>query len=405
MNATVSVICYKVRPLKNGEYPLVLRITKDGKRKYQYLGVSIDAKFWDFNKNRPKPNCPNKDYISKIILDTETDYQKKILELNAEQKDYTAASLVESKTETYSLKTVREFYEELIDEFDKWGKIGNKRTYKASLNCLKRFTGNKLEILFSDIDFAWLNRYEEWFRIRGCKETFMSIQFRTLRSAYNKAITAHVVALKHYPFNDFKVSKFNVKTKKRALTKADILKVITTETINPTPLRILTRNVFTFSYLCGGISCVDIANLTISNIQNGRISYYRQKTGSSINLKLGDQAREIIEQYKSYRDQADYLFPIYDKRKHITPIQKHNRLNKVEGKINKELKVLASELEIDANLTTYVARHTFATVLRRAGVDIGIISESLGHTELSTTQIYLDSFENEQMDDAMSKLL
>lgn len=75
------------------------------------------------------------------------------------------------------------------------------------------------------------------------------------------------------------------------------------------------------------------------------------------------------------------------------------------GQINKELKVLADELEIDANLTTYVARHTFATVLRRSNVDIGIISEALGHTELSTTQIYLDSFDNEQVDAAMSNLL
>ena len=85
MNATVSVICNKSRPQKNGEYPLTLRITKNGQRKYQYLGISVELKHWDFQKNRPKPNCPNKELINKIILEKEKEYQEKILEFNSEQ--------------------------------------------------------------------------------------------------------------------------------------------------------------------------------------------------------------------------------------------------------------------------------------------------------------------------------
>lgn len=98
-------------------------------------------------------------------------------------------------------------------------------------------------------------------------------------------------------------------------------------------------------------------------------------------------AMEIIERYAVYCEEARYLFPIYDKRVHKTAVQKHNRLYKVGGQINKELKVLADELERDANLTTYVARHTFATVLRRSNVDIGIISEALGHTVIYNTNL------------------
>lgn len=86
-------------------------------------------------------------------------------------------------------------------------------------------------------------------------------------------------------------------------------------------------------------------------------------------------------------------------------MQKQNRIHKVLGQINGELKVLASELEIEADMTTYVARHSFASILKNYGVNVSLISEMLGHTDLKTTQIYLDSFENDQIDEAMSNLL
>ena len=97
MNASVSVVCYKSKVLSNGKSPLMLRIYKDNKRKMIGLGVSILPKYWDFEKNKPSPRCPNKELIEKIILDKQVEYQRQILEFVAEQKEYTAALLVESK--------------------------------------------------------------------------------------------------------------------------------------------------------------------------------------------------------------------------------------------------------------------------------------------------------------------
>jgi len=79
-------------------------------------------------------------------------------------------------------------------------------------------------------------------------------------------------------------------------------------------------------------------------------------------------------------------------------------VHKVCAQVNNELKQLADEFEIDSNLTTYVARHSFATILKRSGVDIGLISELMGHTDIKTTEIYLDSFDEEQVEEAMSNL-
>lgn len=403
MNTSISVVYYTSKTLSNGNHPLMLRIIKERKTKYKSLGISIHPDLWDTTKNCPKKTCPNKELINKLIADKIAEYNKQILELKVEQKEYTASSLVESTEQELKPKTVKEFYSELIEEFKKNGKAGNTSIYTDSLNSLKAFTKNKLDFYFSNIDKKWLEKYEKWQKDKGNKETSISLQFRTLRSAYNKAIDAGVANKKFYPFDDYKISKFNTKTKKRAISKEEVMKIIYTETINATKLRTLTRDVFTFSYLCGGISFVDIANLTVDNIRNGKLKYTRQKTHGEIKLKLCDQAREIINKY--HEKKTRYLFPIFDAKVHKTPVQKKNRVHKVLAKINRELKVLASELEIEANITTYVARHSFATVLKNSGVNISLISEMLGHTDLKTTQIYLDSFDNKQMESAITNLL
>ena len=186
----VNILCYKSKMLANGENPLMIRVCKDGKKKYQSLGISVNPKFWDFEKERPKANCPNKELILKIILEKENEYQKQILEFKSEQKDFTASTLLEAKTSKVKYKTVSEFYTEHILKYLKSiGKIGTAKSYNDSLNSLKRFTKSKLDFYFSEITLQWLNDYEKWLRANQCKETSMSVYFRTLRSAFNKAIS------------------------------------------------------------------------------------------------------------------------------------------------------------------------------------------------------------------------
>lgn len=118
-----------------------------------------------------------------------------------------------------------------------------------------------------------------------------------------------------------------------------------------------------------------------------------------------DEAKTIIAKYADYCEKAGYLFPILDNRVHKTPMQRFNRERKLCHQINKELHKLADELGIKEDVTTYVARHSFATVLKKSGVNIGIISQALGHQDIKTTQVYLSKFDDEQVDSAMKNLL
>ena len=145
-----------------------------------------------------------------------------------------------------------------------------------------------------------------------------------------------------------------------------------------------------------------MAKLTRSNIRDNQIVYNREKTKKLIIIPLQQKALQLIEKYRD--ENSPYIFPILSPY-HKTQVQIANRLHKVLAKINKYLKEIGENLNLPLPLTTYVARHSFATVLKRAGVSTSIISESLGHSSEKITQAYLDSFDKEQINEAMRNLL
>lgn len=384
----------------------MLRIIQNRKTQYKSLNISVAAKHWDFDKNAPKPKCPHKDLINKIILKTKLEYQQKVLEKKANEEEFTASSLIHEQKDEIKAMTVDDFYKQLIKELKEKGQIGNSYAYLSSYDNLKNFNkGKKLNYTFSHIDVVFCKKFEDWMRRKGNKDTTISFQFRTLRAVFNRAITAKVVSKDKNPFSEFKLCHLNTKTMKRALSKSDILKIMDADCQDKSELSQLAHDLFCFSYLCGGISLVDMANLTPDNIIEGRLIYQRQKTHGNINLQLSDRAMLIISKYSDYQKRANYFFPILHCKRHITPMQKHNRVRKYCLHINQELKQLAKELNITANVTTYVARHSFATILKKSGVNIGIISQALGHQDIKTTQIYLSKFDNEQVDEVMKNLL
>ena len=407
MNDTIKVICYKSKKLSNEEYPLMLRVTKDRKRKYVSLGISVHPKHWDFDRDAPKPNCPNKDLILNIIDRKTMAYRKQLLEFQNIEKDFSAQKLVDSVHKPLQRKSVETVFTELIEQLKKEKRIGNANFYKSALSSLKSFNNGNMDIPFTDIDVTWLKKYEAWMKGKGNLTNTLGVRFRALRAIYNLAIQQHIVRKEYYPFDEFKVSKLKESTKKRALPKETIQKIMDFDTkeieSQYSPLIELSKDVFVFSYLGCGINFIDIAYLKRKNVQSNRIVYSRHKTGKNINFPLHPHATELIEKYSN--SQSEYLFPILDEKVHKTELQQHHRILKIIKKVNMWLKKIAEKIGVEANLTTYVARHSYATVLKRSGVNIALISETLGHSDLKTTQIYLDSFENEQIDKAMENLL
>ena len=401
MNATVNVLCYRSKTLSNGEHPLMICVCKDGKRKYVGLGISVNPKYWDFKKNKPKRNCPNRERILKVINEQEQRYSEQILEFSTEQREYSLATLIEATTTTQKVKTVGDLFNEYIAQLKLEGRLGYALSVQQVYNSLYKYKGH-LDIYFSEIDVNWLRAYESWLRRCDLADNTIGIRFRTLRAVYNLALAEGIVKVDCYPFKKYKVSKLHKETAKRAITKEQVKQVIEYDVSGSRFYKRLAVDMFTFSYLMGGINFTDMACLTDKNIEGERLVYVRQKTKKLIMLPLQEKAIEIMNRYRS--PQRRYIFPILDNRER-SPRQIRNRIYDVLANVNGHLEDIGKELGIELKISSYVARHSYATVLKRAGVSTSVICESLGHSSERVTQIYLDSFENVQLDDAMKHLL
>ena len=376
----------------------MLRVTKDRKRKYVSLGISVNPEHWDFSKNQPKAECPNREYIELLIADKLKEYSAKIVELKATNQEFTSTTLVEVCVNRVNRKTVGDLFREHINSLTASGRKSYALSIKQLYNSLIEFNGH-LDIPFSEMDIVWLRRYEAFLRRKGLAENTIGIRFRTLRSIYNVAIEENAVSAELYPFKKLKVSKLHQETAKRALSKEDIERVLSYKSTNR--YMRFPIDIFAFTYYCGGINFVDIAHLTKANIIDGRLIYKRQKTKKLIKIPLQPQAVALIEKYSN--DESQYLFPILTDF-HKTDIQQANRIHKVISKVNERLKQIGKALNLPIALTTYVARHSQATVMKRAGVSTAVIREIMGHSSERVTQIYLDSFDNEQVDNALKSL-
>ena len=409
LNTSLEAICYKVRALRDGTFPLMLRLTQNRKRKYLSLGMSVEERFWDFKKNTPKRNCPDRDAILAVIERKSKQYREQITQFKVEGKDYTLETLVQRVENPVRQMNFGEYLDYFIQQLREENRLGYAESFKGLKSSLILYCNN-LDFQFTHIDQQWLKGYEMFLIRSGKKENTIGIRFRSLRVLYNKAVSEKLVKREYYPFDDFKVSKFHEQTMKRAISKEDIKRIIDldlrTVTTYHSPYLSLGRDLFLFSYLSCGINLTDMARIRYCDIFEGRLSYYRQKTGKLISFQLQPLALDIIEKYrKPDATPNDYVFPILDRKVHKTAVQIRDKVRKANKATNKALHKIGEKLGIPIDLTTYVARHSYATVLKRSGVSTAIISESLGHSSEKVTQIYLDSFENSQIDEAMKNLL
>ncbi len=317
-NATIEVICYKYKPLKNKELPIKLRITKDRKRTYLNIGVSVKLEHWDFEKNQPKKNCPNKEEIEQIILDRKKEYQEQIWEYKITNKEFTSTSLVEKVSNPIKAKTVEAVFDLYIQQLMTANRLRYAHMYKTTLNSMLRFNGH-LDIYFHEIDIAWLKRYELFMKSENLAMNTLETRFVRLRTVFNFAIEEKIVKPEYYPFKTFKVSKFKQRTAKRSILKNEVLKIL--EYKGKTDYERLAIDLFTFSYLTAGINFIDISELTHNNLLDNRIVYVRKKTKKQIIIPLQPKAIELINKYSN--SDNPYLFPILNSF-HKTDLQKLN---------------------------------------------------------------------------------
>lgn len=401
----IKVILRTGKIYKNGQSPLMLRFTHDRNTKLVALGLSVEPHYWNKDAEMLTSDCPERAILQSKIDSALAVYRKKINRLEALDVPVNFDTLFEPTTRKAGI-TIEDGFNAEIERLESLGKINSATKHKYALQVLDGYKSVKTALEAIDLDY--LKGLELYLRQRGNKDNSIATRFAIFKAIYNKAVKEGKVTVKQNPFTLFQVGSLWAKTRKRAIDKDDIQRLIDLEIADghTTEYRRLARDLFLFSYFTAGMNFGDIARLRYKDIVKGRVNYSRHKTQKLLSFQLVPNALQIIEKYsRANHAQEDYIFPILDRSEHKTAQQIFNRLHKVLRKVNRELKTLGEQIGLKMPLTTYVARHTYATVLKRSGVSVALISESLGHSDLSTTQIYLDSFENSQIDAAMQHLL
>lgn len=399
---SVSVLLFTSKTLKNGEHPIMLRVTKNRKSKYLSLGQSCHANLWNVDKQKPLRKHPNFKALESLVIEKVKQARDLEMVLETEKDNFTLEEFeIKFRNKTKEM-TVFNFFDEIIDNMVKAGRIGNSKAYKDAKNSFSNFRNGK-DFAFADMDTAMLTRYEQYMRERKVVGNTIGVYCRTIRAVYNKAIMEGYALKSNYPFTDFKVSKLKSDVSKRAITYDSIQKIVKLDISKHAHLE-NSYNYFLFSFYCMGINFNDIAKLRWADVEAGRIQYTRSKTGKKFNFKIIKPAMDILAYYRE-GTVDDYVFPILNTKQHTNLVAINNRIKKKLQHTNKDLKEIAELANIKTKLTTYVARHSAATVLKKQGLSTSIIKELMGHETEAMTQNYLDSFENDTLDSALEGLV
>jgi Zn-dependent M32 family carboxypeptidase len=228
--AFAKVVLFTSKELLNGEHPVMIRITKNRIRKYISIGINCSLKYWDKAKELPKSNHPRRAEVIALINKFEKEFTDKIQEFSFHSKEYTIDQLVSAvfekpeRIEEEKNILVVNYIDNLVATLKAEKRMGTAKSNNDCKLMLFKFYPKK-NLTFQEIDYTFLTKWESFMRKNSFKETSMAVYFRTLRSIINKAINEGVVTKSCYPFDRFKVSKFDLTTKKRALTKEEMVKI------------------------------------------------------------------------------------------------------------------------------------------------------------------------------------
>lgn len=403
--ANAKIILDTRRAKSDGSFNVVIRVTHFKKVYTINTGVSVMEKYWDEKNSEVSKAHPNSKLLNLKVSKHFFLIQKAILKLEDDFSIEDLRDLIDGKPKE-KLTTFKSFADELISQMMQIGQTGNALVYQTAVNRLIGYCGK--DISFVELNFTLLDQFRHHLLISGLKQNSISNYFRTIRAIYNKAIKLKLVDRSCYPFFDISIK--SEKTVKRAILGDDICRLeqilCTLETAPRMPSKVVweSLNYFLLSYYLIGISFTDLAYLKPENIVDGRLVYKRRKTHKNYSVKVFPKAKKILSKLVS--NKSKFLLSILPDGVSEDSKDAKRVIKQWIKTTNKYLKRLSEEAEIKGVVTTYVARHTFATTAKRLGYSNELIAEALGHEYGNkTTNIYLDAFDRKVIDDMHHKVI
>lgn len=307
---------------------------------------------------------------------------------------YTADGVVEEYTSPSDVHAFLSFGRSLVEQLKRIGRRRTAETYATAINSFARFR-KETDIPLEGVDSDLMAAYGSYLSETGVCPNTVSFYMRNLRAIYNRAVDKELT-VQRYPFKH--VYTGIDKTVKRAVP-IEVIRQIRDLDLSLHPVMDYARDIFMFSFYTRGMSFVDIAFLKKKDLRDGILSYRRHKTNQQLFIKWEKPMQEIIDKY----DTADtpYLLPVIKCNGNDERTQYINEAHRV----NRSLKKIGRLLGLAIPLTTYVARHGWASIAKSKNIPIATISEAMGHDSENTTRIYLASLDTSVVDKANSLIL
>lgn len=387
---TVSPMLDTAHPKKSGKYPVKIRVTYKRARWYYSTGKDLTPEEWEV-----MPTTKARAVVS-VRKDIESSYQivRSAVEELATSGAFSLDAL-NNRLKGAASDTVNTAFRAKMDQLEHAGRVGSMVVYRGVLLGLERFAGS--HIRFDAVTPSWLGRYSAFLRSEGKAQTTVAIHLRHLRAILNEARRQGMIREAQYPFGKGRYEIQEGEGRKMALTLEQIGMLARYEDGSDATAKY--RDYWLFLYLCNGINVADFVRLRFRDIVNGEICFVRQKTERTtrtrkeIRVIVTDRMQATIDRWGNPPAPDRFIFPVLDGSEDA--MRRKLKTQFLTRAINKRMKEVGEQLGIGP-ISTYTARHSFATVLKRAGANIAYISESLGHSDLKTTENYLASFEREE---------
>jgi len=391
----------KRRPNKTGTYPIRIRINHKRVTRDYKTGQKANIEEWEkITGERPRGLAADKKIQIISLLQRAYNIITEI-----EPFSFTDFNEVYLNKQGNDKNNVYYWYEDKIKELKANGQIGTASTYIYSKKALKDFSEKEI-LTFDKITLQFLKNFEQWFYDNDSSPTTVGIYMRPLRHIFNRAADHRSNFIKDYPFKKYKIP--TPKNIKKALTKEEVKSIYLYQSIERSP-EAFYKDIWLFSYFANGINMKDICKLKYSNIKGNNIEFRRAKTMRTnkntkpITIVLTDDLIRIIEEHGTKPKAKDnYIFKFL--KKGIDETQEMKDIKQATKRTNFYIKKIGKAVGIVQSISTYTARHSFATILKNAGVSPSFIGESMGHASLRTTESYLGSFETEQRKNNIDKL-
>jgi site-specific recombinase XerD len=387
------------RATKNGAYPLVFQILHKRKKKVIYSSYHLRKDCFDpFQMkalNRRGKQALSVDKINEYIDSTLFDLKVTLSLLEEQKTDFSVSDIVDLYRSNQHNNNLLTYIRKQIVQLKESGRIATSNAYQSTLNRVINYVDHASCFSFGDLTVRWLNGFISSLQKNGLKSNSINFYIRILRAVYNRACNEGIPGTSlNSPFR--KITLKSVKTVKRAITGESIREIFHVRVENNKRLE-LSKDLFLFSFYCRGMPFVDMAYLKYSNISNNTIYYQRSKTKQPLQIKIVEPLRLLIEKY---RNDGDYVLPILcSKCKSL-----YNQYRTGLRCFNNSLKNLSVVLSLPVKLTSYVARHTWATLAKKMGIPVSVISEGLGHHSEKITYTYLGSLDASVIDSANKKI-